>query len=262
MTDRLQQGLVPTEELEAWFKVREIAYRACGSQPLGFGRGKPQYLLHDYPAPADDETMGLFCEWHTEDFFDVDSGPHVAIGLRGPVVDDPHRGRGLAIGVLASRMPAADRPGSWVPLFKGCPDYPGGPSFFVEDFSRNDGNAPIPAWQLSPGRHLPTLQGSGVYRIDIHVSRDRAWAGVWQVMNTGQGERQYRFMDQVSCSDRAGDFSGTPGFELPEDRGRGNAFIGAGFTDPDNRSWVDNIYLAHWKTDGPTAQRGTGEKHG
>jgi hypothetical protein len=76
---------------------------------------------------------------------------------------------------------------------------------------------------------------------------------VWQVTETGQGERHYRFMDQVSCSDRAADFPGTPGFELAADRGRGNAFIGAGFTDPDNRSWVDDIYLAHWKTDGPAA---------
>ena len=79
---------------------------------------------------------------------------------------------------------------------------------------------------------------------------------------TRSGERQYRFMDQVSCSDRAGDFPGTPGFELAEDRGRGNAFIGAGFTDPDNRSWVDNIYLAHWKSGGTAAWRGAGGHDG
>jgi hypothetical protein len=253
MTEKALPPFVPTEELETWFHSRGIAFRACGSQPLGFGRGKPQYRLHDYPGPAEDETMGLFCEWHTENFFDVDTGPHVAIGLRGPVAHDPHRGRGLAIGILASRMHSADEPGAWVPLFRGCPDWPGGPSMFIEDFSRNDGEAPIPAWQLSPGRHLAALRGGGVYRIDIRVSRDRTWAGVWRVTGPGEGESKYRFMGQVACSDRAPGFSGTPGDELAEDRGQGSAFIGAGFADPDNRSWVGNIYLAHWKTDDTAA---------
>ena len=201
MADEPGPKLIPTEDLEAWFRAGGIAYRACGSQPLGFGQGQPQYRLHEFAAPRDDETMGLFCEWHTDDFFDVDSGPHVAIGLRGTVTDDPHRGRGLAIGVLASRMHSADEPGAWVPLFKGCPDWPGGPAMFIEDFSRNDGKAPIPRWQLSPGRHLPQLRGQGVYRIDIHVSRDHAWAGVWQVIESEGGTRHYEFMDQVACTD-------------------------------------------------------------
>ena len=82
MADETAPRLIPTEDLEAWFRTRGITYRACGSQPLGFGHGQPQYRLHEFPAPRDDETMGLFCEWHTEDFFDVDSGPHVAIALR------------------------------------------------------------------------------------------------------------------------------------------------------------------------------------
>lgn len=244
--DRLPR-LVPTEELERWFRSRGIAFRACGSVGLGFGEGKPQYRFYDYPAPADDEIMGLFCEWRTEDFFDVDTGPHVAIGLRGTVEQDPHRGRGLAIGVLACRMPSEEDSTAWVPLFSGCPDWPGGPSFFVEDFSLNDGKTPIEAWQLSPGRALPGLVGNGLYRIDIHVARANVWAGVWKITESADGLREYHFMDQVACSDRTPRFSGSPCHELAEDRGRGNAFIGAGFADPANRSRVENVYLAHWK---------------
>lgn len=242
--------LIPTRELPAYFHSRRIEYRACGSQPLGFGQGKPQYQFHEYPAPADDETMGLFCEWHTEDFFDVDTGPHVAIGLRGTLKEDPHRGRGLAIGILAGQMPSPDDPGVMQPLFRGCPDWPGGPSFFVEDFSRNDGIAPVETWQLSPGRHLPELLGNAVFRIDIHVSKDHVWAGVWKVTESPDGSQQYVFMDQVACSDRAPGFAGSACPEQVEDRGRGNAFIGAGFADPDNHSFVENIYLAHWKNPG------------
>ena len=148
---------------------------------LGFGHGREQYRLYNYPAPADDETMGVFCEWHTEDYFEVDSGPHVAIGMRGPVEADPHRGRGLAIGILANHVPNPDDPDKPIQLFKGCPDAPGGPSFFIEDFTVCDGKNPISEWQLSYGKSLPGLQGHGIYRIDIHVSRESVWAGVWQV---------------------------------------------------------------------------------
>jgi hypothetical protein len=248
MNNRNPPLLVPTEELSAHFRSHGIEYRSCGSQPLGFGQGKPQYRFYNYPAPADNETMGLFCEWHTEDFFEVDSGPHVAIGLRGTVVDDPHRGRGLAIGILAGQLPLPEDPDVMQPLFRGCPDWPGGPAFFVEDFSLNDGETSIEKWQLSPGRHLPELLGKGVFRIDIHVSKDHVWAGVWEITGSPGGSRDYRFMDQVACSDRAPGFAGSPCPELTEDGGRGNAFIGAGFANPDNRSWVDNIYLAHWRT--------------
>ena len=248
MKTQKQPRPVPAGQLESWFRSRGIKYQACGSQPLGFGQNKPQYRFYDYPAPADNETMGLFCEWHTEDFFDVDSGPHVAIGLRGTLKDDPHRGRGLAIGILAGQLPLPEDPGVMQPLFRGCPDWPGGPALFVEDFSRNDGETPIEKWQLSPGKHLPALLGNGVFRIDIQVSQDQVWAGVWCVTESPGGSRHYSFMDQVACSDRAPGFAGSPCPELAEDRGRGNAFIGAGFADPDNRSWVDNIYLAHWRT--------------
>lgn len=248
MKNRSVPQLVPTRKLPDYFHSRRIEYRVCGSQPLGFGQGKPQYQFHDYPGPADDETMGLFCEWHTEDFFDVDTGPHVGIGLRGTVPDDPHRGRGLAIGILAGQLPSPDDSEVMQPLFAGCPDWPGGPSFFVEDFSLNDGVAPIASWQLSPGRHLPELMGNGIFRIDLHVSKDHVWAGVWKVTVSPGGSRHYKFLDQVACSDRAPGFAGSPCLELAEDRGRGNAFIGAGFADPENHSFVDNIHLAHWKT--------------
>lgn len=241
--------LIAGSKLPAYFRSHGIAYRSCAPTVLGFGQDKPQYRLYDYPGPADDETMGLFCEWHTENFFDTNTGPHVAIGLRGPVADDPHRGRGLAIGILASRLRDPANPEVTAPLFKGCPDWPGGPSFFVEDFSLNDGAARVDTWQLSPGRHLPALLGNGVYRIDIHVSRDHVWAGVWQVHDSepGQGSRSYTFLDQVACSDTELGFTGSTCPEQDADHGRGNAFIGAGFADPENRSYVDNIYLAHWK---------------
>lgn len=241
--------LIATAELPSYFRSRGIAYCRCESTVLGFGKGKPQYRLYDYPGPADDETMGLFCEWHTADIFAVDTGPHIAIGLRGPVADDPHRGRGLAIGILASHLRDPANPDISSPLFRGCPDWPGGPSMFVEDFSLNDGVAPINDWQLSPGKHLPALLGNGSYRIDVHVSKAHVWAGVWQVHDNG-GERRYTYMDQVACSDTRLGFSGSPCPEEAVDRGRGNAFIGAGFADPDNHSFVDNIHIAHWKNQG------------
>ena len=136
-----------------------------------------------------------------------------------------------------------------MPLFRGCPDWPGGPSFFVEDFSLNDGVAPISEWQLSPGRQLPELLGKGIFRIDIHVSSDHVWAGVWKVTESASpgGVRSYAFLDQVACSDKQLGFAGLPCPEVQADRGQGNAFIGSGFADPETNSWVDDIYIAHWK---------------
>lgn len=251
MNKRTPPQLVPTEDLPSYFQSNGIAFRALDTLSLGFGHGKDQYRLYAYPDPADDEIMGLFCEWHTGDFFDVDTGPHVAIGLRGPVKADPHRGRGLAIGILSNQMTLPEDPDHPVPLFRGCPDPPGGPSFFVEDFTLNDSVAPVTAWQLSPGRHLPELLGNGIFRIDIHVSRDHVWAGVWKVTEdlsaTAAVSRSYTFLDQVACSDQDLGFSGLPCPEEPADRGQGNAFIGSGFADPETNSWVDNIYIAHWK---------------
>ena len=106
--------------------------------------------------------MGMVCEWHTEDYFEVDSGPHIAIGMRGPVKHDPHRGRGLAIGILANRAVDPADPDNPVPLFRGCMDPPGGPSFFIEDFTVCDGMTPVREWQLSTGQDLPDLQGNGL----------------------------------------------------------------------------------------------------
>lgn len=251
MNTETQPRLVPTEDLPSYFQSKGIAYSAMGSLSLGFGHGNDQYRLYSYPGPADYETMGLFCEWHTGDFFEVDTGPHVAIGLRGPTREDPHRGRGLAIGILANEVCLPDAPDQPIPLFAGCPDAPGGPSFFIEDFSRNDGIAPVCDWQLSPGRHLPLLQGNGIYRIDIHVSKNHAWAGVWKIIEKqsagGSVLRDYVFLDQVACSDEAFGFDGSSCPEVLADRGRGNAFIGSGFASPETTSLVKNIYLAHWK---------------
>jgi hypothetical protein len=254
MKSRTRPRLVPTEKLASYFSSRGIAHKALEPLELGFGQGHEQYCFYDYPAPGDDETMGVFCEWHTEDYFEVDSGPHIAIGMRGPCVSDPHRGRGLAIGILANKVINADDPDNPVPLFKGCPDPPGGPAFFIEDFTICDGNTPICDWQLSKGQCLPQLRGKGIYRIDIHVSRDSVWAGVWQVVVNrsadGESSRDYTFMGQTACPDTESGFAGNTDIKCGEDmmdRGRGNAFIGTGFSDPNTRSRVENIFIAHWK---------------
>jgi hypothetical protein len=249
--------LVPTEDLAAYFLSNDIAFTAVEPLKLGFGHGNKQYHLYRYPAPAEDETMAVFCEWHTGDYFEVDSGPHIAIGIRGPVEDEPHRGRGLAIGILANQVDNPEDPDHPIPLFRGCPDAPGGPAFFIEDFSGCDGIRPISEWQLSRGQHLPQLRGNGIYRIDIHVSSGCVWAGVWEVAeiqaDDGAVERNYAFVGQTSCSSEGPGYSGNPALPCPEhalDHGQGNVFIGTGFSDPETNSRVDNIYIAHWKGSG------------
>jgi hypothetical protein len=240
--------LVTTEDLPAYFQSNGIAFESKGSLKLGFGHGEKQYRLYSYPAPADDETMAVFCEWHTLDYFDVDSGPHIAIGIRGPVEETPHHGRGLAIGILANRVSKNDETGEFIPLFKGCPDPPGGPSFFIENFTLCDGVAPISAWQLSLGQSLPRLRANAIYRIDIHVSWGSVWTGVWEITERhsvdGESTREYIFLGQSACSNED---SGPICREDETDRGQGNAFIGTGFSDPHTSSRVENIYIAHWK---------------
>ena len=255
MRTRNPPRLIGTPELPSYFRSNGIAHTRVGRLDLGFGPGNDQYRLFPYPAPADDETMGVFCEWHTEDYFDVDTGPHIAIGMRGPVQDDPHRGRGLAIGILASRMNDPEDPDHPIELFKGCPDPPGGPSFFIEDFTINEGTRPPCEWQFSCGQDLPRLGGNGVYRIDIQVTRHNVWAGVWEVNHQAADEDRltpvYSFLAQTTCTTEAPAYSGNPESPCPEDetdRGRGNVFIGTGFSDPLTRSWIDDIYIAHWKS--------------
>jgi hypothetical protein len=260
MTSIEHPQCVPTEDLPTYFASRGIAYEDVGALSLGFGHGRPQYRLYSYPAPAIDETMGVFCEWHTEDFFAINTGPHFAIGMRGPSQDDPHRGRGLAIGILSNQTSHADNPNQPVPLFRGCPDPPGGPACFIEDFTGNDGVAPARNWQLSLGQKLPLLCGNGIYRLDIHVSHSHVWAGVWKVSIQPDTEnkptRNYTFLAQTACPDNTPGFGNSPRTALL-DQGRGNAFIGSAFADPQTRSWVDNIYIAHWKTQGAGLQQAT-----
>ena len=258
MDTRDSPVLIPTEELPAFFRSNGIAYQSEEPLSLAFGQGNDQYRLFSYPGPADDETMGLFCEWHTGDFFDADSGPHLGIGMRGPVQAHPHRGRGLAIGILASQMTDPDKPGHVVPLFRGCPDWPGGPSFFLEDFSVNDGVTGIEEWQLSLGKPLPQLHGNGIYRIDVHVSQNTVWAGIWQVREMqsagGRSSRDYSFIGQAIWPDEGpgpGKHFKSPHSEDINDRGCGNVFIGAGFADPETNARVDNIHIAHWKNTTP-----------
>ena len=245
--------LIATKDLPSHFLTNGISYASHAALDLNFGKGNDQYQLYTYPSPAPDETMGIFFEWHTEDFFAVNTGPHLGIGLWGPVKEDPHRGRGLAIGILASHMNNPDDPDHPIPLFEGCPGPPGGPSFFIEDFSGNDGIAPIRDWQLSKGQPLPSLRGSHIYRIDIHVSADNVWVGIWQVIehqNTvGTSHRSYAFLAQGTCAEEAQTPGGAirPCPHATPDRNRGNAFIGTAFADPETRSRVDNIYIANWK---------------
>jgi len=245
--------LVATGDLPSHFLSNGIRHTSHTPLNLNFGQGNDQYHLYSYPCPAPGETMGIFFEWHTEDFFAVETGPHLGVGLRGPVKEDPHRGRGLAIGILASHMNNPDDPEHPIPLFEGCPGPPGAPSFFIEDFSGNDGIAPIRDWQLSKGQPLPSLQGYHTYRIDIHVSADNVWVGIWQVtehQNTGgTGHRSYVFLAQATCSKEASAAGGatSPCPQAILDRDRGNAFIGTAFADPETRSWVDNIFIANWR---------------
>jgi hypothetical protein len=236
--------LVPSADLPAWFRARGISFLEAGRLALGFGADRPQYRLFDYPAPAPRETMGIFFEWHTKDFFSDPRGPHLAVGLRGPRPDDPHRGRGLALGVLAAS--ATDSDGNTRPLFAGCPEAPGGPALFLEEFTVNDGVRPVEEWQLSHCIPVPGLAGDGVYRVDLHVAQAEVWAAVWKREAGG-----YRFLAQACCAEnpprRAGHAAPSPR-EHPEDRGQGNAFIGNGFADPDNLSFVDHVVIAHWPT--------------
>jgi hypothetical protein len=236
---------VPAAELPDYFRAREIHFERMPRIDLGFGADKPQYRFMRYALPGPGCAMGIFFEWHTRDFFDSPDGPHLAVAVRGPVEEDPHRGRGLAIGILAGDAPDPANPDGRVPLFDGCPPYPGGPSCFIEDFTINEGTAPIPTWQMTGGRELPALGNQGIYRIDIRVTTQNTRAGVWQVFDDGD----YRCLAQVDCRDGGpGSLAGSnaPCPELPEDSGVGNAFIGTGFASPETLSFADNIYLAHW----------------
>jgi hypothetical protein len=233
---------IPLEEMAGWFRRRSIPFLDAGALNLGFGEGQPQYRLYDYPGPQDEETMGMFLEWSTADYFDVPHGAHLALGMRGPVPEDPHRGRGLAIGMFSNRTTAPD--GSDVELFAGAPEPPGGPGMFLEEFTVNDGHRPIHEWQLSRCRDLPALVGHRTYRIDLFVSRNAVWTNVWEVLS----DRSHRFLDHTNCGlhPPRDDRPAPSCAEDPGDRGVGNAFVGNGFAAPDNRSRIEALFIAHW----------------
>ena len=119
---------VPARDLEAFFRQQGIRFERQPRLELGFGEGYPQYRFMEYPLPGPGQTMAICFEWHTADFFDSPDGPHLAVGIRGPIEEDPHRGRGLAIGILAGDTPDPADPHGRQPLFEGCPPFPGGPS--------------------------------------------------------------------------------------------------------------------------------------
>ena len=238
---------MPTAGLAQHFRRHGIAFRREPALQLGFGEGRPQYRLYDYPLPDRPCTMGMFFEWHTADFFDAPVNAHLAVGLRGPRADDPHRGRGLALGMLSAST--RDATGAVLPLFAGCAPPPGGPAMFIEEFTVNEGRAPIPDWQLSQARQLPGLGGSGVYRVDLHVSDTRVWAAIWQRLDGGEDSR-YRFMAQTGTHlhpPLAGGGRPHPASALhSDDQGVGNGFIGCGFSRADNQSRIEQLHLAHW----------------
>ena len=122
---------------------------------------------------------------------------------------------------------------------------------FLEEFTVNEGRAAAREWQLTPGRQMDELGDGRVYRIDIHVSRTNVWAGVWlKYMSPRSGASEYTFLDQVSCLDRPSfddKRAGPPCHRHPEDRDCGNAFIGTAFADPETRSSVRHIHIAHWQ---------------
>ena len=98
------------------------------------------------------------------------------------------------------------------------------------------------------------MQGNSIYRIGVQVSLDRVWIDVWQVIEKrsleGKVIRDYVLLGQADSPDEGLEIDGNTGLsgqEYNHDRGRGNAFIGSGFADPETRSWIDNIYIAHWK---------------
>ena len=62
--------------------------------------------------------------------------------------------------------------------------------------------------------------------------------------------RNYRFLGETFCPDTATGFGRDFidfGCEDALDRGKGNAFIGTVFSDPNTLSRVEDIYIAHWK---------------
>lgn len=232
---------LPMEALKSWFKRNRIQFTDAGSLPLGFGHDQEQYQFYDYPAPGQHEAFGLFFEWETADFFDSPYSPHLAAGLWGPRRDDPHRGRGLAIGFFAAF--SLDKDGNQVPQFSGAPPHPGGPAMFIEDFTVNDGNEEIADWQLTECRLLPDLAGNRRYRIHLLLSDSDVRAFLWEVL----ADNTCRFIDQISCTDDP------PQTGLPQpycgvyesDRGVGNVFVGHGFARPDNNSRIESLCIAH-----------------
>lgn len=234
---------IPTAALAGFFHQRHIAHRQYPRLALGFGVGRPQYQLFNYALPSDQCTMGLFFEWHTADYFDAPANAHLAVGCRGPLASDPHRGRGLALGMLSNA--ATNEHGQAVPLFSGCADPPGGPALFLEEFTVNDGHHAINDWQLSEALQLPRLRGDAVFRVDLLVTRTGVEASVWE----RQGQR-YDWLGHRSTGlhPPAGRGVGPhPHAGLhEEDQGVGNAFIGNGFAREDNRSIIDSLFIAHW----------------
>lgn len=227
---------VPAARLGGWLKGRGIASRRLPRLHLGFGVNRGQYRLERYPDPGERGVMAMVFEWHTEDFFRAPEAAHLAAGLCGPMPEDPHRGRGLALGMLCNRGSGPD--GSPAPLFRGCPDPPGGPAMFIEDFTINEGTRPAAEWQLSDCVHLPELAGERSYQVELQVSRSAVWAGVW--LRTGRGVDDFRWLGETGSR------------RLPREPGpRVNAFIGQGFAREDNRSMIDHWTLAHWATQDP-----------
>jgi hypothetical protein len=242
-----QPRLVASHDLAGHFRQHGMVFAQHPPLALGFGHGRDQYRLYEFGLPHEQGTMGIFFEWHTADFFAAPENAHLAIGLRGPLASDPHRGRGLAVGMFSGDT--RDAQGKRQPLFAGCAPAPGGPAMFIEEFTVNEGRQPIAAWQLSQAQALPQLRGDAVYRVDIHVSPGAVWAAIWQ-RHGSRDQPGYRFLAATGTHLHPPAWSGGrlhPASGLhKEDRGVGNAFIGNGFARPDNRSTIEQLHIAYW----------------
>ena len=235
--------LVPGDALEAHFQQHALWHGPLDDIALGFGTGNPQYALIPCAAPGPTGVLGLFFEWHTRDFFQLAPGAHLAVGLDGPVEADPHRGRGLAIGHFAGTAPGegdGERR-----LFAGADPHPGGPAGFLEEFTVNEGTAPIHDWQLTPALPLPDLEDEAVVRVDIHVSARNTWAAAWRIdRETPSLLGHWSGRDGPAFAD--GRTPPTPARD-PSDNGVGNVFIGSAFGSPKTASVVRRGWLACWR---------------
>jgi len=259
--------VIEIERLALFFLQNNIYYERFPSHNSEQD-GDIHYM--EYPDPADNETVGIFFEFHTGLTMQQNSGAHLGVLMRGTneitgtdneVEDALHRGRGIALGGL-SRL--------------GCENSTG---LMIEDFSAPDGA------ELQHTVCLPTsMKDNTVYRIDIHASTSNVWAGIWEkkilppiyadgdeyaiLPDTGS-MYEYVFFAEISCfntpsvnvgpgtppnlsaesplpcyemNGTVGQF--TDGRDVVDDSPYGNATIVVAYANSDWR--ISNVFMATW----------------